>query len=183
MTFRVGEVEAEVLREEPINPSIGEEVDLPTMMSTGTGMLAKQQTPAQAQGEHMRNHGRSIWRLSRTETLRGTSLESMRIEKELEVPVQEERDPVGGTGAMRGREAGEIITKRVEETTGETTAKALVEETTAQIGRAGEIIAQDIGKRRADPGVGETTHLKRAEGTQVKKDEGVAQGPLVMEVP
>ena len=75
------------------------------------------------------------------------------------------------------------ITKRVEETTGETTAKALVGETTAQIGRAGETTVQDTGKRRADPGVGETTHLKRAEGTLVKTDEGVAQGPLVMEGP
>ena len=186
MTFRVGEgeVEVEVLREEPINPSIGEEVDLPTMRSIGTGMLVNQQTPAQVQGEHMRrNHGRSIWRPSKTETLQGTSQESMRIEKELEVPVQEERGPAGGTGAMRGREAGEIIIKRVEETTEETTAKALAEETIAQIGRAGEIIAQDIGKRRADPGVGETTHLRRAEGTLVRTDEGVAQGPLVMEGP
>ena len=122
-----------------------------------------------------RNHGKSIWRPSRTETLLDTSLES--------ILVQEERDPVGETGAMRDREAGEIITKRVEETTGETTAKALVEETTAQIGRAGEITIQDIGKRRADPGVGETTHLRRAEGTLVKTDEGVAQGPLVMEGP
>ena len=186
MTFRVGEGEGEeeVLGEEPINPSIGEEVDLPTMMSTGTGMLAKQQNPAQAQGDLMRrNHGRDIWRASKIETPQGTSQESMRIEKELEVPVQEERGPVGGTGAMRGREAGEIIIKRIGETTEETTAKALVEETTVQTDRAEETIVQDIGKRRVDPGVGETTHLRRAEGTLVKTDEGVAQGPLVMEGP
>ena len=174
----------------------------------------------------------SIRRLCRTETLRDTLLESMKIGKELEVLVQEERDPVGETGAMRGREAGEIIIKRVEETTEETTARALAEETIAQIGRAGEIIAQDIegtearrgreaeeiimrveetigettvraqaeeitvqrgkaeeiivqgtGRRRVDPGVEKTTHLRRAEGTLAKIDEGVAKGPLVMEGP
>ena len=186
MTFRVGdgEVEAEVLREEPINPSIGEEVDLPIMMSTESGMLAKQQTPARARGELMRrNPGRSTWRASKTETLQGTSQESMRIEKEPGVPVQEERDPVGGTRAMRGREAEEIIIKRVGETTGEIIAKAQVEETTAQTDKVGETTVQDIGKMKADPGVEETTHLRRAEGTLVRTDEGVAQGPLVMEGP
>ena len=74
----------------------------------------------------------------------------MRIEKELEVPVQEEKGPVGGTGARRGREVGEIIIKRVGETTEETTAKALVEETTVQIDRAEETTVQDIGKRKAE---------------------------------
>ena len=178
MTFRVGEGEGEeeVLGEEPINPSIGEEADLHTMKSTGTGMLAKQQTPAQAQGDLMRrNHGRNIGRVSKIETPQGTSQENMRIEKELEVPAQEEKDPVGGTGAKRGME--------VEETTEETTAKALVEETTVQTDRAEETIVQGIDKRGVDPGVGETTHLRRAEGTLVKTDEGVAQGPLVMEGP
>ena len=106
----------------------------------------------------------------------------MKIGKEQEVPAQEERGLAEGTGAMRGRVVGEI-TKRVEETTEETTAKALVEETTVQIDRAEETTVQDIGKRKADPGVGETTHLRRAEGTLVKTDEGVAQGPLVMEGP
>ena len=261
MTFRVeegeGEGEAlEVLEEEPINPSIGEKADPPTMRSTETGMPAKGQTPAQDLGDLMRRKfGSSIkrrwdmWRRIRIETLQDISLENMKIGREQEVPVQEEKglaegtearrgreaeeiimrveETIGettvraqaeeitvqrgkaeeiivqGTGrrrvdpgvektthlrraegtAMRGKEAGEIIIKRVEETTEETTARALAEETIAQIGRAGEIIAQDIGKRRADPGVGETTHLKRAEGTLVKKDEGVAQGPLVMEGP
>ena len=40
-----------------------------------------------------------------------------------------------------------------------------------------------LPKRGVDTGVGETTHLRRAEGTLVKTDEGVAQGPLVMEGP
>ena len=181
MTFRVGEGEGEeeVLEEEPINPSIGEEADLHTVMSIGTGMLVKQQTLAQAQGDPMRkNHGRnirSIRRVSRIETPLGISQGNMRIEKELEVPAQEEKGPVGGTGARRGMV--------VEENTEETTAKAQVEETTVQIDRAEETIVQDTDRRGVDPGVGETTHLRRAEGTLVKTDEGVAQGPLVMEGP
>ena len=140
MTFRVGEgeVEAEVLREEPINPSIEVEVGLPTMM---------------------------------------------RIGKEPGVPVQEEIDPVGGTRAMRGREAEEIIIKRVGETTGEIIAKAQVEETTAQTDKVEETTAQDTDKMKVDPGVEETTHLRRAGGTLVRIGEGVARGPLVMEGP
>ena len=164
MTFRVGEgeVEAEVLREEPINPSIEVEVGLPTMMNIESGTRVKQQT---------------------LQTPQGTSQESMRIEKESGVPAQEERDPVGGKRAMRGREAEEIIIKRVGETTGEIIAKAQVEETTAQTDKVGETTVQDTGKMKADPGVEETTHLRRAEGTLVRTDEGVAQGPLVMEGP
>ena len=188
MTFRVeegeGEEEAlEVLEEEPINPSIGVEADPPTMRSTETGMPAKRQTPAQTQENLMRrNHGRGTWRVIRIETLQDILLESMKIGKEQEVPVQEEKGLAEGTEARRGREAEETI-KRIEETTGETTAKALAEETTVQRDKAEEIIVQGTGRRRVDPGVEETTHLRRAEGTLAKTDEGVAKGPLVMEGP
>ena len=84
---------------------------------------------------------------------------------------------------MRGREIEEIITKKVGETTGEIIAKAQVEETTAQTDKVEETTAQDTDKMKVDPGVEETTHLRRAGGTLVRIDEGGAQGLLVMEGP
>ena len=58
-----------------------------------------------------------------------------------------------------------------------------VEETTALRGRVEETTAQGIDKKVAEAGVGETTPLRRAGGTLVRIDEGVARGPLVMEGP
>ena len=57
--------------------------------------------------------GRVIWSANKTETPQGTSQENLKTGRELEAPVQEERDPIGGTRAMRGREIEEIITKKV----------------------------------------------------------------------
>ena len=186
MTFRVEEGEGEgevlqVLEEEPINPSIGAEADPPTVRSIETGMPAKRQTPAQAQGDLRRkNLGRSTRRRIRIETLQGILQEIMRTGREQEVPAQEVKGPVEGTEARRGREAEEI-TMRVGETIGETTVKAQAEEVIVQRGKAEGTIAQGTGRRRVGQGVEETTHLRRAEGTLAKIDEGVAKGPLVME--
>ena len=84
---------------------------------------------------------------------------------------------------MRGREVEEITTRKVEETTGETTAMVQVGEVTALRDRVEETTAQGIDKKVAEAGVGETTPLRRAGGTLVRIDEGVARGPLVMEGP
>ena len=123
-----------------------------------------------------------IWRSLRIETLQDILLENMMIGREQEVPVQEEKGLAEGTEARRGKEVEEI-TMRVEETIGETIVRAQTEEIIVQRGKAEEIIVQDTGRRRVDPGVEKTTHLRRAEGTLAKIDEGVAKGPLVMEGP
>ena len=83
---------------------------------------------------------------------------------------------------MRGREVGEII-KTVEETIEETIAKVRVGETTVQKDKVEETTVQDTDKMEEEQGVEETTHLRRAGGTLVRIDEGVARGPLVMEGP
>ena len=76
-------------------------------------------------------------------------------------------------------EVGMIL---VEENIAQTDRK---EENLALIGRTEETTALDIDKRgmTVEQGTGETTHLKKAEGTLVIIDEGDAKGPLVMEGP
>ena len=187
MTFRVEEEEGEeevleVPEEEPINPSIGVGVNPHIMRNTETGMPARQQAPAQAQGGPMKmSHGMNTrnGRRIRIETLLDISPGTLRTGRGQEVPAQEERGIAEEIEARIGMGAGEN-TKRVEGTIGETIARAPVEGTTAQRGRAGGTIAQDIDR---SPGVEETTHLKRAEGTLAKTDEEDAKGPLVMEGP
>ena len=186
MTFRVGEggVEAGVLREELPNPSMEVGVGLPIVRNIESGMPVNQQTLARARGGHMRrSHGKNIWSTNKIETPQGTSRENMKIGRELGVPVQEERDPIGGTRVMRGREVEEITNRKVEETTGETTAKVQVGETTALRDKVEETTAQGTDQMEVEAGVEETTHLRRAGGTLVRIGEGVAQGPLVMEGP
>ena len=97
------------------------------------------------------------------------------------MPVRQQA-PAEEIEARIGRGAEEII-MRVEGTIEETTVKMPAEEITVQRGKAEETIVQDTDRRRVGPGVEETTHLKRAEGTLAKTDEGVAKGPLVMEGP
>ena len=113
----------------------------------------------------------------------------MKTGKEQEAQVLEERDTAGEIEAWIGRVEGET-TMMIEESTEVDIVPA--EESKAQIGRTGgsiaqidrieETIALDIGKI-VDLGIGENTHLKKAEGTLVIIDEGVAKGPLVMEGP
>ena len=59
------------------------------------------------------------------------------------------------------------------------------EENIPLTGKTEEITAQGTGKRdkMAEEEIGESTHLKKAEGTLVITDEGDAKGPLVMEGP
>ena len=147
-------------------------------------MPARQQAPVQAQRGHMKKKLGMITentrRRLRIETLLDILPGNMRIEREQEVPAQEEKGIVEEIEARIGREAEET-TMKVEEIIEETIVQA--GEITAQIGKPGGTIVQDTGRGRVDPGVEETTHLKRAEGTLAKTDEVVAKGPLVMEGP
>ena len=59
------------------------------------------------------------------------------------------------------------------------------EESIPLTGKIEETTAQGTGKRdkMAEEEIGESTHLKKAEGTLVITDEGDAKGPLVIEGP
>ena len=120
-------------------------------------MPINQQNLARAQGGHMRKrHGKNIGSINKIVTPQGTSRENLKIGRELGVPAQEERDPMGGTRAMRGREVEEITTRKVEETTGETTAMVQVGEGTALRDRVEETTAQGTDKMEVEAGVEET---------------------------
>ena len=116
----------------------------------------------------------------RIETLLDILPGIMRIEREQEVPAQEEIGIAEEIDARIGREVEET-TMKVEETIEETIVQA--GEITAQIGKAEGTIVQDTGRGIVNQEVEETTHQKRAEDTLAKIDEVVAKGPLVMEGP
>ena len=145
-------------------------------------------------GKSIKNTWSTVKRES-IETPQDTSQRSLKIEKELGVPVQEGRDPLEGTRTLIDREVGETIARKAGETitkiVGETPTEIIEEtiamrqagETTVLRGVVGETTARGRDKIVAETGVGETTPLKRIGGTLVKIGEGVARGPVVMEGP
>ena len=202
MTFRVVEEEGEEevqgdIVEEPTNPRIGEGVSLHMRRSIKTGMQPRQLDPVKKpRGLKKMRHGgiRTIVgktrRSLRIETLLGTSLGTMKKEREQGALAQEERDTVGEAEARIGKEVEEN-TMMTEESTeviavpaeGSTAQIGRPEGSIAQIDRTEGTTAQDTGKERVDQETEGNIHQKKAEGTLAITDEGVAKGPLVMEGP
>ena len=132
------------------------------------------------------HHRRSL----RIESLQCTTLENMRIRRELEALVLEVKD-IGEIEAWIDIIVEETIMMK-EETIGESMVLVPVGESLAQIGKLGgniamidtkeETRAPDIDKN-PDQGIEERTLQMKAEDTLDTIGEGDAKGPLVMEGP